>query len=383
MPFEGFSAMSLKEEFVRLALVEGANVSELCRRFGVSRPTGHKWLSRYRQAGLAGLVERSRRPLQSPLRCSEAMEAAVLSVRRDHPAWGGRKIRHWLLRAGLAAPAASTVTAILARHGEPLGQFGGGSQSFIRFEHEAPNDLWQMDFKGHVALGKTLGARLYPLTILDDHSRFAIDIGACLDQLGTTVQTRLVAAFRRYGLPWRIAVDNGAPWGTTSDNPFTTLSVWLIELGVRVSHSRPYHPQTLGKDERFHRSLKAEAMANPFGSLSHAQTAFDAWRRIYNTERPHEALAYAVPADRYRLSPRAFCEYLPAFEYGPDDRFRKVQANGWVSFKNRPFRFPKAFIGKTIALRPTPRDGEFDAFFRHQKIKSISLHGIANETRDL
>ena len=379
MPFEGFSAMSLKEEFVRLALVEGANVSELCRRFGISRPTGHKWLARYRQAGSAGLVECSRRPLQSPLRSSAEMEAAVLAVRRDHPAWGGRKIRHWLLRAGLAAPAASTVTAILTRHGEPLGQFGGGSPSFIRFEHAAPNDLWQMDFKGHVALGNALGERLYPLTILDDHSRFAIDIGACLDQLGTTVQARLVAAFRRYGLPWRIAVDNGAPWGTTSDNPFTTLSVWLIEHGVRVSHSRPYHPQTLGKDERFHRSLKAEAMGSLFGSASHAQAAFDTWRHIYNTERPHEALAYAVPADRYRLSPRAYHECVPAFEYAPDDQFRKVQINGWVSFKNRPFRFPKAFTGKTIALRPTPRDGEFDAFFRHQKIKSISLHCIPNE----
>ncbi|WP_192365032.1 integrase core domain-containing protein, partial [Mesorhizobium mediterraneum] len=185
---------------------------------------------------------------------------------------------------------------------------GGGAQPFIRFEHEAPNDLWQMDFKGHVALH---GGRLHPLTVLDDHSRFSIALSACADQTTATVKARLIAAFRRYGLPWRIATDNGPPWGDGGRNNFTLLTVWLIEAGVAVSHSRPCHPQTLGKDERFHRSLKAEALQGPpFADLAKAQDAFDRWRHVYNTVRPHDALGGAVPLDRYRVSQRQYREIV-------------------------------------------------------------------------
>ncbi|RWD76600.1 MAG: transposase, partial [Mesorhizobium sp.] len=141
-----------------------------------------------------------------------------------------------LAREGIGTPAASTVTGILRRNGIELGALGGGAQPFIRFEHAAPNHLWQMDFKGHVALR---AGRLHPLTVLDDHSRFSIALSACADQTTETVKARLIAAFRRYGLPWRIATDNGPPWGDGGRNDFTLLTVWLIEIGIAVSHSRP------------------------------------------------------------------------------------------------------------------------------------------------
>lgn len=377
MAFEGRSAMSLKAEFVRLAMGEGANVSQLCIRFGVSRGTGYKWLGRFRQGGDAGLVELSRRPQRSPGRTAEAIEAAVLSVRAQHPAWGGRKIAAVLRREGIAAPAPSTITAILHRHDCALGAFGGGEQSFTRFEHPHPNDLWQMDFKGHVAMRQ---GRLHPLTVLDDHSRYAIALEACGDERGSTVKSRLQAAFRRYGLPWRMAMDNGAPWGDAADSPFTALTVWLIECGIAVSHSRPYHPQTLGKDERFHRSLKAEALSGPgFENLHAAQQALDRWRNTYNTRRPHEAIALAVPADRYCVSSRNYNERIEAFEHAPGDLLRIVQKNGWVSLNGRYLRVPRAFTGKTIALRHAAKEGSYDLYFRHQFIKTVDLATLDEE----
>jgi transposase InsO family protein len=232
------------------------------------------------------------------------VEAAVLAVRAEHPVWGGRKIARVVERDGVGPVAASTVTGILKRHGVELGQHGGGAHPFIRFEHEAPNDLWQMDFKGHVPL---LDGRLHPLTVLDDHSRFAVALEACADETGATVKALLIKAFRRYGLPWRMAVDNGPPWGDAGHGAgFTKLGVWLVEAGVALSHSRPRHPQTLGKDERFHRSLAAEALGRPFADLAKAQAALDAWRNVYNLKRPHDALAGGVPIDHYTPSPRPF-----------------------------------------------------------------------------
>lgn len=371
MAFEDRSAMSQKLEFVRLALSEEANVSELCRRFGLGRTSAYKLLHRYRTEGPDGLAERSRRPQSSPLRSMPEVEAAALAVRREHPSWGGRKIAKVLARQGEGAPAPSTVTGILRRNGVVLGAAGGGAKPFIRFEHPAPNDLWQMDFKGHVAMR---AGRLHPLTVLDDHSRYAVVLAACADETADTVKAHLVCAFRRYGLPWRIATDNGAPWGDRADSRFTALTVWLIEAGVSVSHSRPYHPQTLGKDERFHRSLKAEVLAAPFEDLTHACQALEHWRGVYNAQRPHDALAGAVPMDRFALSPRPYRDILQPFEYAPGDIVRRVQRQGWVTLHGRPIRISKAFAGKAVAFRPTERDGVFDTYFRHQQISTVDLN---------
>ena len=372
MPFREVSRMDEKVEFIRLALAEGANVRALCRGFGISPTTGYKWLSRHALLGRAGLDDLSRRPHVSPARCADGVEEEVLAVRRAHPVWGGRKIRAALLRVRADAPSASTITAILRRHGFALGEHGGGRANWTRFEHPDPNDLWQMDFKGHVRLGD--GGRLNPLTVLDDHSRYAIVLRACADQKTATVREALVEAFRRYGLPRCLITDNGSPWGDGPGSPYTPLGVFLIDQGVRIAHSRPYHPQTMGKDERFHRTLKAEAMSGrDYRTLEDAASAFERWRHIYNGERPHEALDMKTPAQRYAPSPRPYRETPQAFDYGPADIVRKVQSLGLVYYAGRRLRIPKAFRGRSIALRPTKTDGVFDIYYRHQKIAVLDF----------
>jgi transposase InsO family protein len=376
MPFTGMSAMDRKLEFVLLAQVEGSNFGELCRRFGISRTLGYRAVARYRAGGAAGLEDRSRRPLRSPRRTCSEVEAAALAVRASHPAWGGRKIAAVLKRQGVTAPSASTVTQILRRGGVELGGFGGGAPAFIRFEHPEPNDLWQMDFKGHVPLRQ---GRLHPLTVLDDHSRFAVVLAACADERTETVKACLIKAFEHYGLPWRITADNGSPWGNGPGDPYTPLAVWLIERDIRLGHSRPYHPQTQGKDERFHRTLKAEALSGPpFESLDQAARRLERWRHVYNTERPHQALGLETPALRYRCSPRDYRPEPAPFEYAPDDQLRRVQHGGHLSFHGHRLKVPKAFAGRSVALRQTPHDGIFEVFFRAKCLGAIDL-GLPND----
>jgi len=361
-----------RREFVSIAGNEGSNVRELCRRYAISPTTGYKWLGRWAQ-GERLLEDRSRRRLTQPQRTAAEIEGQVLAVRDAHEMWGGRKIRKVLEREGvLELPSPSTITEILRRHGRliPSTTYRG---PFIRFERAAPNELWQMDFKGDVAL--FTGARCYPLTVLDDHSRFALAIRACANQQSTTVARQLRAIFRCYGLPQAMLMDNGSPWSGGPGYPFTRLTVWLIRLGITVAHGRPYHPQTQGKDERFHRTLKAEAIGSRvWRDLGSAQREFDRWRKVYNFERPHQALKLEVPATRYRASARSFPETLPAIEYGSDDQVRKVQRNGELYFRGRSVQVGKAFAGLPVALRPTAVDGRFAVFCCHQSIALIDLH---------
>jgi transposase InsO family protein len=356
--------MELRREFVSLALQEGSNVSQLCRRFEISRKTAYKWLGRSRVEG-EGFEDRSRRPLESPTRTAAALEARIVSLRGEHPAWGGRKLRRRLREMGEESlPVVSTMTAILRRNGCLDASEAVKHKAFIRFEHPRPNGLWQMDFKGHVEM--RTGGRCHPLTVLDDHSRYALCIAACANERTQTVQDRLIETFRRYGLPERMTMDNGSPWGDGPDNPYTPLTVWLMRLGVRCGHSRPYHPQTQGKNERMHRSLKAEAMQEMREDLASWQAVFDAWRVVYNTQRPHQALDDAVPAQRYQPSPRSWPNRLPEPEYGPDDFVRHVQQHGRVSFKGHEVRLPN----------PTSPIGAFsdDTTQGNQRLDREGLH---------
>jgi transposase InsO family protein len=312
-------------------------------------------------------------PHTSPGRTPPDIEQQVVALRRAHPAWGGRKIQARLVALGhTGVPAPSTITGILRRHGLLDPRESAKHTPWQRFEHEAPNDLWQMDFKGHFPL--EAGGRCHPLTVLDDHSRYALALAACGNERDGTVRGELVPLFRRYGLPRRILADNGAPWGDAGDQPYTRLAVWLMRLGIVVTHGRPAHPQTQGKDERFHRTLKAELLAHRhFRDLADCQTHFDPWRTMYNHERPHQALGLVPPATRYQASPRSYPETLPPIEYGPDDHVRKVQHGGWLTFRGRQLRVSKAFHGERIALRPTTTDGRFEAYYVHQKIAMFHL----------
>ena len=374
MPWREATQVSMRQEFVVLAQPEGRNVRELCRRFGIAPKTGYKWLARYAAAGVDGLPDRSRRPRHSPRRTAAALEAALLAVRREHPAWGARKIIAVLARRGVPAlPAPSTVTGILRRHGCLDEGVVPAPGPHTRFERPVPNDLWQMDYKGHFALAD---GRCHPLTILDDHSRYCLALEACAREDTPVVRTRLTQVFRRYGLPWQLLTDNGPPWGGGPGCPYTPLSAWLIRVGVALIHGRPYHPQTQGKDERFHKTLQAEVLREPLRTLAQAQERFQRWRGVYNHERPHQALDYAVPAERYRPSARPFPETLPPIEYAPGDYVRKVQQEGELSFQGRCLSVSKAFAGYPVALRPTHEAGVFSVYFCHQCIARIDLRDL-------
>jgi transposase InsO family protein len=365
--------MSLRNEFVALARLPDANLAQLARQFGISRKTAYKWLDRFAAGGPTALSDRSRRPRVSPARTPDTLEQLVLQLRAQHPAWGGRKLRARLHALGHAdVPAASTITAILRRHGCLDGPRAGQPRDWQRFEHPAPNDLWQMDFKGH--FGLTSGGRCHPLTVLDDHSRYALGLIACPDEQTDTVRNALTALFGRYGLPRRMLMDNGSPWGDDGSHPWTPLTVWLLRLGVAVSHGRPYHPQTQGKDERFHRTLTTEVLSRwTFSDLPDCQQRFDPWRQVYNHERPHEALGLAVPASRYRVSPRPFPATLPPVTYEATDIVRQVQEGGRFSFRGREYRVAKAFRGYPIALRATTTDGELEVWFCNHRLGILDV----------
>jgi transposase InsO family protein len=393
----GQTGRSLSErlDLVTLAGQPGANMAELCRRFGVSRKAGYKWLKRFGEVGFEGLVERSRRPKASPRRTAAAVEAAALVLRRANPVWGGRKIRRVLQRdveAGTTVPAASTITGIL-RRGGLLERETPTPEPFKRFEAEAPNLLWQMDFKGHFALdGRTdgKGERCFPMTVLDDHSRYLLGAQACADECEATVRERLTRVFERYGLPDAMLTDNGNPpilkLGGQQNGPtrLTRLSVWLIRLGIKPLWSRPPsaeqggHPQTMGKLERLHRTMKAEFLqGRRFSDFTAAQTGLDRWRRHYNHERPHEALGGAVPASRYRMSQRSMPATLPEPEYLDDDRVGRVRRNGCLRCRpgNRKvdLQLSIAFAGQLTAVRPSAEDGVYHVWFSRYRIAEVDF----------
>jgi transposase InsO family protein len=336
-------------------------------------------LKRYSEAGVAGLVDHSRRPLHSPEQTEAGLEAAVLSVRREHPAWGGRKIAHVLRARGVVPPSGSTITEILRRHGKLDGPRAGQPRGYTRFERARPNELWQMDFKGHFA---TASNRCHPLTVLDDHSRYDLALRACADEQTATVRAALTAVFHEYGLPDAILCDNGPPWGDTAAHRYTPLGIWLMLNGVGVRHSRPYHPQTMGKDERFHRTLKREVLGEGFSDLAHCQRVFDRWRQVYNHIRPHEALGMDTPASRYRASSRVFCEVPPPIEYDAP-HVRRVSKVGRIGFLGYDLRLPNAFAGHHVALRPADADGCWDVFFAAFRVAQIDLRDAKGHTLQL
>jgi len=381
VPWKVQLPMSIRQEFIVFATQADANIAALCRRFGVSRKTAYKWLARFRAGGDAALGNRSRRPHASPSRTAADVEQLVVSLRQQHPAWGARKLKRRLTDLGQPdLPARSTVNDILARHGLIDPAVSPQHAPHQRFERERPNELWQMDFKGHFA---TDAGRCHPLTVLDDCSRFNVLLRACGNERLETVQAALAETMRRYGMPEAILADNGPPWGNCGqDGNWTTLGLWLVRRGVKVLHGRPHHPQTQGKEERFHRTLKAEAIGSRcFRDNAECQRVFDAWREVYNLQRPHEALAMATPATRYTpATTRSFVETPGPIEYSPGDAVRKVCAAGRICYRGGDYRIGKAFIGERVAVRPTTTDGMMEVYYCHQRVAEIDLR-VQSEAR--
>jgi transposase InsO family protein len=276
-------------------------------------------------------------------------------------------------------PSASTIQSILRRHGRSIEHDAVRRPPHIRFERERPNELWQMDFKGHFP---TTAGRCHPLTVLDDHSRYSLVLQACSDERGDTVQQHLTGTFRRYGRPEQMLMDNGPPWGYDETRTFTPLTVWLIRLGITPLHGRPYHPQTQGKEERFHRTLNLEVIRNRiFSGMQDVQRAFDAWRPVYNHERPHEALGMKPPISRFKPSVHSFPERLPTIEYGMNDAVRVPRGTmGRIAFGKREWKIGKAFRGLPVAVRPTATDGLYGVYFCHVKVRDIDLRATSDVT---
>jgi transposase InsO family protein len=376
MAWQARSIMSQRAEFVALARVPGANHSRLCERFGISRQTGYTWLKR----GVAGepMSDRSRRPASSPGKTGPEEEKLIVALRDKHPAWGARKLRARLEQQGhTGLPSVSTITAVLHRHGRITAEASEAAQPWTRFEHERPNDLWQMDFKGPIA---TRGGECHALTVLDDHSRYSLGLRACPDQRGVTVKAELTRMFETYGLPWKMLADNGSPWGVDASGAWTRIGVWLLKLGVVLVHGRPYHPQTQGKEERFHRTLQAELLRRAdFKSTRHAQSLMDPWRDVYNLERPHEAVGLKPPVTRYVPSVRSMPRDEPKMEPTAGQHACVVKEGGTVRYKGERWFLGLAWDQETVGLKRRESDGVLEVYFGPYHIAELEKRKDAND----
>ncbi len=369
MPWQECDVRSERIRFVARALEAGVHMSALCREFGISRQTGYKWRRRYLEVGsFQQLGELSRRPHHSPHRTPEWVEARVEAL-REATGWGGKKLGVLLAEEGISI-AASTVDRILRRRG--LVRTGERHRPAPRrFCRERPNELWQMDFKGQSRLES--GGWCYPLSILDDHSRFAIGLRALPCPEGQRVQRSLVRCFERYGVPEAMLVDHGTPWwSNTNGHGLTRLGVFLLQQNVRLLYSGYGHPQTQGKVERFHRTLDEalEWQGRP-QSLAGYGRAFQHFRQTYNERRPHEALALNVPAHRYRPSSRAYQPQPAAWEYPEGAEVHTLNSQGSLELPGT-----RLFVCHALAGEPVWCQRFQDRMlitYRHMHIREIDL----------
>lgn len=347
MPWKEETVEQLRRTFVIQAGEAGCNFSALCREYGISRKTGYKWVERFQEG--ASMQDQSRTPICQPYRTPPEMEELILSVRRNHPTWGARKILRYLVDKGNEGlPAPSTTTSILKRNGFISPEQSVSHTPFKRFERDTPNALWQMDFKGHFAMLD--GNRCHPLTMKDDHSRNLLCLDAYDNERWDSVKCSLERVFRKNGLPDTILCDNGAPWGD-SHGGYTPFELWMMQIDILPIHGRPFHPQTQGKEERFHRTLNEDLLKRiPIRDLEHAQQLFDAYLVEFNTERPHSALDLDVPAKHYRNSSRTLPEVLCEPEYDAGKTLRKVNCKGYITLQNHHYYLSETFIGKCMEL---------------------------------
>ena len=355
MPWTVSGVVEKRKEFLTDYLSGDWTMSELCRMYGISRPTGYAVVERYGAGGNAGLEERSCAPRRHPNQTPAEIEQLVLGLRRQHPLWGPRPLKKVLgdRHPQLVIPAASTIGVIVTREGltrhrakrrrvEPYGQ------PFVAVRE--PNDEWASDFKGWMRTRD--GERIDPLTISDSSSRYLLRCQA-VDKADTKrVQAIFEAAFREYGMPLAMRSDNGPPFASCALAGLSRLSVWWIKLGIRPQRIAAGHPEQNGRHERMHRTLKEAAASPPKADRRAQQQAFNEFRREYNEERPHQALAMQTPESMYRSSPRAFPGRVPEPEYDTTMKVRRVFKHGQFFFNQRDVFLTKVLYGERIGLLP-------------------------------
>jgi len=357
MPWQETRPMDQRLQFVADHQRALYDMTALCARYGVSRRTGYKWLARYAAEGPRGLEDRTHAPHRCPHRIAAELAALLLATRRAHPTWGPAKVVQYLAPRHPAVdtwPAVSTVADLLARHGlvakrrrrRPLVHPGT-----VPLRTSAPNDPWTADFKGQFKTRD--GVYCFPLTVADQHTRYLLAVHALLNTRAVGARAAFECAFRTYGLPQAIRTDNGVPFANTGLHGLTQLSVWWLRLGIQHQRIRPASPQENGAHERMHRTLKAETTRPPARDLQQQQRAFTAFRRAYNAERPHAALAGDTPGARYTPSPRPYPARLPALEYPGHFTVKLVTNAGTIRFKQRLLFLAHALTHHHVGLEET------------------------------
>ncbi len=352
MPWNECKPMDERLRFIA-RLLEGEQMAPLCREFGISRVTGYKIFNRYRECGLDALNDRSRRPYRHANRLPFQVERCILGIKRDYPSWGAPKVRDKLIRQFpmIKAPAISTVHAVLDRHGlvkrrKRRRYKAEGTE--LRAAHD-PNGLWCADYKGEFMLGNRQSC--YPLTITDYRSRYLL---ACEGMASTRSDFAFAVferVFKEFGLPSAIRTDNGAPFA--SGNALfglSKLSVWWLRLGISIERIKPANPQQNGRHERMHLTLKQEATKPASFNVLQQQERFDDFVRVYNTERPHQALGGICPGEIYTPSPRV---YRPPEEphYPFHDRTVRVTRCGRICIGKRKINLSTVFAGQIVGIR--------------------------------
>lgn len=355
--------MKQREDFVLSVKAGQKTISALCREYGISRKTGYKWLKRAKEG--RRLADASRRPNRQPSKTAQETERIIIDIRAKNPTWGGKKIKAVLEAVGVeGVPSAKTCGNILKRNGMIDPEEAKKHIAYQRFERDACNQLWQIDFKGDFLLGD--GSRCYPLDILDDHSRFCIKIAPKNATTGT--KESVLEAFLEFGLPDSILTDNGAQFSGFRGG-YTQFERWLMDLDVFPIHGRIMHPQTQGKIERFHRTMKAEALRNTPANLEQAKKQLSDWRWCYNELRPHEALGMKAPASVYCASTR---RYEPPRDFDYPSNAKMIKVNNWGYLRFGPIQ---VYLSETMAdtyleIRPTDND-RFAVIYRNYQIAVI------------
>jgi transposase InsO family protein len=353
MPWLETEAVEQRVRFVRDTQLGVYSVSELCERYGISRKTGYKWLSRFAEGGRLALQDRSRAPRHCPHRIPAATAELICAARRAHPTWGPEKVLDWLAlrHPGFARPAISTAGDLLARRGlikKRRRRRRYAHPGVVPATTHAPNDLWTADFKGHFRTRD--GRYCYPLTVADQHTRYLLACHGLPSVRGEGVRPVFERLFREYGLPRAIRTDNGAPFATIGLHGFSQLNVWWLRLGIHHQRIRPAHPQQNGAHERMHKTLKAEATRPARAHLAAQQRTFNTFRALYNDERPHQALGGRPPGTLYRPSPRRYTGRLPPLEYPGHFAVKHVTDGGQIFFKKRLLFLAKALQRHHVGL---------------------------------
>lgn len=353
MPWKESYPMDEKVKFISYYLNDEWTMAHLCREFNISRKTGYKLVNRYYEEGVEGLKDRSRAPRYHPKAVSKELVALIVQARGDHPTWGPRKLRAWLLRQepDIKLPAASTIGEILKHHGlatprRRIRRTPPYSQPFVGCD--ASNRVWCADFKGWFRTKD--GARCDPFTLSDAYSRYLLRCQTVTRPDYDGVKPIIDAAFREYGLPLAIRTDNGPPFVTTSIGGLSRLSIEWIKLGIKPERIEPGKPAQNGRHERMHRTLKAETAMPSKNNLRAQQQAFNYFRQEYNHDRPHEALNMKTPADIYLPSSKSLPIRLPEIVYPDDYIIRKVHHQGDLKWRGKHIYLSRTLAKEYVGL---------------------------------